>query len=87
MFEETRLGHKVAVATTWRQLFSAVHSAREVNTPDGKGLYFSNWRICQPSTAAANIHLIRNGELSLRCVTRNYGLRAKVAELMNQPAG
>ncbi|WP_299194735.1 hypothetical protein [uncultured Amphritea sp.] len=87
MFEDTELGQKVAGAKTWRQLFAAVYAAREVNTPDGAGLYFSNWRICNPEKAALRIHRIRDGELGLQHITRNYGLRMKVSELMNPPVG
>ena len=87
MFEATTLGQKVAAATNWQQLFAAVRAAKEVNTPDGKGLYFSNWRVCNPELATAKIHLIRDGSLGLEHITRNYGLRSKVAELLNDPTG
>lgn len=87
MFEDTALGQKVLAVKSWQQLFAAVRSAREVNTPDGAGLYFSNLRICSPTKAALRIHRIREGELGLQHITRNYGLRMKVSELMSQSVG
>ena len=83
MFEATQLGEKVAAATNWRHLFAAVRAANEVNTSDGKGLYFSDWRICSPELAAARIHLIRDGYFNLTNITRNYGLRSKVSQRLN----
>lgn len=83
MHENTDLGNKIASAKSWRQLFAIVRCARDVNTPDGRGLYFRAWRVVSPEKCSSIIHLIRSGDYCLSKITRNYGLRAKVAELMS----
>lgn len=76
---------RVAQCSTWKQLHHVALSADVANHPYERGVYFSNWRFCSAELLNQKIHAVRQGA-SIREVTRNYGLRAKVIELLAQQA-
>jgi len=84
MYSGTDLAQNVACSTTIAELFSAVHSAREVNTPTGAGLYYHTLTVATPRKVLCRMHDVLCGESFPNVVTRNYGLRVKLLDLLNE---
>lgn len=77
----SRLADKVAQCSSWKQLFHAALAADEANELNKKGIYYSNLRFCSADKLNTLLHQVRDGA-PLNTITRQYGLRQKVQELM-----
>ena len=73
---------KVSNCISWKQLFHVALAANEANEPSVKGIYYSCLRFCSANRLNSLLHDVRNGDRPLHHITRNYGLRKKVIELM-----
>ncbi len=78
----TPLAEQVSRCTTYGELLRAALYADEANHPPRKGLYAHDWRFISGRQLNNELKLVREGEVSLHRITRNYGFRDKANELL-----